>query len=156
MFARFLRDWNFLKWYFVFVMTVILFRHMKLTQQQQDMLWGEDGPYSQIHLIIETRILDNQITRTFVLVEVDINPFTFRYLRKHKSLFADDPRIQQLLDHADYRGKKFGYVSSAFMAELKGDNVFNEAQECVEYCKDTIIKMHSFVMNVIPNRKNNS
>ena len=31
---------------------------MQLTPKQIDELWGETGPYSQVQLIIETRILD--------------------------------------------------------------------------------------------------
>lgn len=39
---------------------------MKLTPKQTDGLWGETGPYSQVQLIVETRILNNSVSRVFV------------------------------------------------------------------------------------------
>ncbi|MBU0578536.1 hypothetical protein KKE34_01495 [Patescibacteria group bacterium] len=38
---------------------------LKLTQKQRDQLWGLDGPYSEAKLIIETRILDDTVSRVF-------------------------------------------------------------------------------------------
>jgi hypothetical protein len=39
---------------------------MNLTIKQITELWGEDGPYSEARLIIEHRILDDSISRTFL------------------------------------------------------------------------------------------
>ena len=128
---------------------------MPLTNRQIDQLWGENGPYSQVQLIIETRILDEQVTRVFANVETDVNPFTFRYIKKNRDKFADDQKIQQLLDHSDYRGQDFGYVSLAYseQLDLQGSSLAG-AQFAVERCKETIIKMHRFVMEnvVLPPR----
>ena len=55
---------------------------MKLTKIQSDKLWGEDGPYSEVHLIIETRILDDKVTRKFIIVEQNINPLSFEILKR--------------------------------------------------------------------------
>jgi N-acetylneuraminate synthase/sialic acid synthase len=62
---------------------------MKLNEKQIDALWGVDGPYSQVHLIVETRILDDRVSRIFVLVEASINPFTFELVQRHRERFAD-------------------------------------------------------------------
>ena len=90
----------------------------KLTQRDYDRMWGEDGPYSQVRLCEETRILDDSISRVFLVVEAEINPFTFEYIQKNRKKFENDEIINQLLDHAEYRGK-FGYVVSAGEVELR-------------------------------------
>lgn len=120
---------------------------MKLTQQQVDRLWGETGPYSQTNLTIQTRILNDTISRVFLIVEVDINPLTYELVKKHRAQFSDDSKILQLLDHAEYRGQEFGYVASAFEAEYKNESVMREAQERLKYTIETLIKMHKFVMS---------
>lgn len=40
---------------------------MKLTEKQREKLWGESGPYSQVNLKIENRILDDSLSRVFVM-----------------------------------------------------------------------------------------
>lgn len=122
---------------------------MKLTQGQIYKLWGETGPYSQVNLIIQTRILDNRISRVFLVVEADINPLTYELVKKYRAQFADDPQILPLLDHADYRGQKFGYVVSVFQDEYRNENVMREAQRQLKYTNEALIKMHEFVMDVI-------
>lgn len=122
---------------------------MKLTPKQIDKLWGETGPYSQSNLTIQTRILDDRISRVFLVVEVDINPLTFELIKKHRANFMDDQKVLQLLDHAEYRGQEFGYVVSAFEAEYRNESVMREAQNRLEYTTETLIKMHKFVMNLI-------
>lgn len=121
---------------------------MKLTKSQKDKLWGEDGPYSQVQLIIETRILDDSISRIFVLVEVHINPLTFEIIKENRDQFKDDKMIQQIIDFSEFRGDEFGYVSCAFQKQhtLK---VLKEANHHLEYAEMTIIKMHKFVMDLL-------
>ncbi len=128
---------------------------MKLTKNQRDKLWGEDGPYSEAQIIIEERILDDFVTRIFVSVEVHINPFTFELIKKNRNLFADDIMIQQLLDHSDFRGQSHGYVSCAFRNEYRDEDVMREAKEHLKYARDTIIKMHKFVLHLICSRSTN-
>ncbi|MBI5619480.1 hypothetical protein HY950_00785 [Candidatus Gottesmanbacteria bacterium] len=111
-----------------------------------DRLWGGDGPYSEAHLIVETRILDDRVSRIFIVVEVSINPYTYECIRAHRTLFKSDEMIQQLLDHSEYRGQPDGYVSMAFIDEYRDSEVMEMAQEAIGRCKDTIIKMHKFVM----------
>ena len=122
---------------------------MKLTQKQRDQLWGESGPYSEAKLIVETRILDNLVSRIFVVVEVTINPLTFEIISQNKKQFKDDPMITQLIEHSEDRGQNFGYVSMAFMGEYLDESVMKEAKKALEYAKKTIIKMHKFVMDLL-------
>ncbi|PIZ73020.1 hypothetical protein COY07_02450 [Candidatus Peregrinibacteria bacterium CG_4_10_14_0_2_um_filter_43_11] len=122
---------------------------MKLTQKQRDQLWGEVGPYSEAKLIIETRILDDRVSRVFVVVEVAINPLTFEIISKNKRQFMDDPMITQLIEHSENRGQNFGYVSMAFMGEYLDESVMKEAKKAIEYAKKTIVKMHKFVMDLL-------
>lgn len=124
---------------------------MKATRRSQqhtiaDRLWGGDGPYSEAHLIVETRILDDRVSRMFVIVEVCINPYTYECIHAHKALFKSDEMIAQLLDHSEYRGQAEGYVSMAFCDEYTNVQIMEDALEAVERCKHTIIKMHLFVI----------
>lgn len=113
------------------------------------MLWGVSGPYSEAKLIKEARIMDDEVSRVFLTVEVAINPTTFELVERHRGSkeFNDDVMIQQLLDHADYRGPKFGYVSMAFSAEYDGEvDIMVNAEHALSYAKESVIKMHTFVM----------
>ncbi len=124
---------------------------MKLSQKQIDKLWDETGPYSQANLTIQTRVLDDRISRVFLVVEADINPLTYELVKKHRGQFADDLKVLQLLDHAEYRGQVFGYVVMAFESEYRNEGVMREAQERLKYTTETLIKMHKFVMGLIKN-----
>lgn len=122
---------------------------MKITKKQRDKLWGETGPYSQANLIIQTRILNDKISRVFLNVEADINPLTYEIVKQNRSKFKDDIMIQQLLDHAEYRGQEFGYVVSAFEGEFVNEDVLKEAKQRLKYTEDNLIKMHKFVMDLL-------
>jgi len=124
---------------------------MKLTKKQKDMLWGETGPYSQANLTKQVRILDDEISRVFLVVEVEINPTTFEIVEKHRNddEFKNDIKIQQLLDYSDFRGPNFGYVSMAFEGEYVDSGVAFNAEASLKYAQDSIIKMHKFVMDKI-------
>ena len=124
---------------------------MRLTDKERDQLWGEDGPYSQTNLMIQERILDDGVSRVFIEVTVDINPFTYRLIEKNRKEFADDEMIRQLLDHSDWRGQKFGYVSRAFCREYTDEKVMKEAKVHLKYARATVIKMHKYVMKIIAN-----
>lgn len=127
---------------------------MELTQKQRDKLWGEVGPYSQANLTLETRILDDKVSRVFIEVEVNINPLTYEIIKQNIKQFKNDPMITQLIAHAENRGQEFGYVSCAFSREYKEESVMEEAKKCLEYSKKTIIKMHQFVMDLLDIPKN--
>ena len=124
---------------------------MKLNKKQRDMLWGDRGPYSQANLIRQVRILDDRISRIFLVVEVDINPTTFEMVQKFRDndKFKNNIIIQQLLETAEYRGPSFGYVSVAFEREYTDEMVMWSAEDALKYSQENIIKMHKFVMNKI-------
>ncbi len=119
-----------------------------LTQQQIDDLWGGTGPYSQAHLIKEERILDDSLSRVFLIVEVDINPTTFEFIRDHRNdaELADDEEIQQLLDHSEDRRPFSGYVSMSFMGEYRDETVLEMAELVLVRSRAMIVKMHRYFM----------
>lgn len=122
---------------------------MKLTQKQRDKLWGEDGPYSEACLIFESRILDDSISRIFVVVEVHVNPFTYETIKHNRDEFANDIHVQQLIDHSEFRGEPFGYVSCFFREEYNGKNILEDANIALGYAEKTVIKMHKFVLKLL-------
>lgn len=129
---------------------------MKLTNKQQDKLWGETGPYSQVNLKFENRILDDSLSRVFIIVEVEINLFTFEMVKKHRVKFKENKLIQDFLDHAEYQGEEYGYVDYVFMEELaqEGDMHVNDrpidaAHEVLAVAQKSVIEMHEFVMELI-------
>jgi len=123
----------------------------KLTKKQIEMLWsgGGKGPYSQAKLIKEVRILDDRVSRIFLVVEVEINPTTFELVEKHRNdkEFKNDIVVQQLLDYSEYRGPEFGYISMAFQREDTDERMVIEAELALQRSQDTIIKMHQFIIN---------
>ncbi len=124
---------------------------MKLNKKSSDKLWGETGPYSQVNLIMQERILDDKVSRVFAIVEVEINPLTFEIIKQNRKadIFKNDIKIQQLLDTAEYRGIAFGYVSSAYEKQLTGPEIMKEAEKSLDYTRKTVIKMHKFVMDLL-------
>lgn len=118
----------------------------KLTPQDYEHMWGEDGPYSQVRLCEETRILDDSVSRVFLVVEAEINPFTFEYVQTHRQKFINDEPVLQLLDHAEYRDK-FGYVVSAGEVELKDEEAVRFARKQTDATIQTLIRMHTFVID---------
>jgi len=125
----------------------------KLTPKDFDRMWGEDGPYSQVRLCEETRILDDSVSRIFLVVEVEINPFTFEFVRERRKRFAQDEPVLQLLDHAEYRGK-FGYVVSAGEVEMRDEGSVRFARRQADTAIRTLIRMHAFVMDECGLREN--
>lgn len=121
----------------------------KLSQTQIDKMWGDDGPYSQANLIVQTRILDDRVSRVFVEVEVEINPLTYEIIKQNIKQFKNDPSITQLIAHSDFRGQDYGYVSSAFSCEYRDESVMKEAKNALDYSKKAIIKMHKYVMDLL-------
>lgn len=121
-------------------------KNKKLTSVDFGKMWGGDGPYSQVNVIEQTRILDDSISRVFLVIEAEINPFTFEYIKKNRKKFENDEVVLQLLDSAEDRGK-FGYVIGAGEVEItaKGARLFAEKQRDVTI--EALIRMHAFVLN---------
>ena len=126
-------------------------KNRKLTKKQIDLLWssGGGGPYSQANLIKQVRILDDSVSRVFLVVETEINPTTFEIINENRnsSEFKNDIMIQQLLDKAEYRGPQFGYVVAAFEEKYASDEVMVRAEYTLKYVQECIIKMHKYVMD---------
>jgi hypothetical protein len=122
---------------------------MKLNKKDIDMLWGKTGPYSEAKIIINTRILDDSVSRVMVEVEGNINPTTFKIIKKNRKKFLDDQMICEILDTAVYQDEKFGYLIAASYEEYDGPATMALAQTRVEYMKKAIIRMHHFVMDYL-------
>jgi hypothetical protein len=125
---------------------------MNLNEKQQEELWGGEGPYSEVKLLTETRILDDSVSRAFVLVETNINPFTYRMIKKNREDFADDEEVQVLLDNASYQGIENGYLIYSFREQIVSKDTMKRAQEAVEDTKKTVIRMHKYVLKKINER----
>jgi len=115
-------------------------------------MWGEDGPYSQVRLCEETRILDDSVSRIFLVVEAEINPFTFEHVQKCRQQFASDEPVLRLLDHAEYRDK-FGFVVSAGEVELENEESRKFARKQADMTTGTLVRMHAFVIDECGLRK---
>lgn len=126
----------------------------KLTRKDFDCMWGESGPYSQVRLCEETRILDDSVSRVFLVVEAEINPFTFEYVQKHRQRFAHDEPVLQLLEHAEYSDES-GYVVSAGEIELRDEDSYQFARKRADMTIQTLIRMHAFVIKECGLGKNN-
>jgi hypothetical protein len=118
----------------------------KLSKKDLEKLWGEDGPYSEVSTIEQTRVLDNRISRVFLVTEAKINPFTFEYVLKHRDFFKNNEPIQQLLDNAEYQGPALGYVVSAGEEELIDKRSFEVVSEYKKILLHSVMLMHDFVM----------
>ena len=130
---------------------------MRLTQKQRDQLWGEDHPYFQVQAIPETRILGDKVSRVFMVVEVSVNPFTVNLIRKNPRVFADNQEIQQFIEHAEFRGQHDGYVSCAFIEEMRDDAVIRAAEKRVHECERMVLHvcmiLYCHILNVHKMRK---
>lgn len=110
-------------------------------------LWGEDGPYSQAQLITEVRILDDRISRSFVIVSININPCTMKLVRKHIDLFKDDELVFGIATNAVYEGPSHGYALYLFEQEYVNEKVVKNAKVVLDHVNGAIIRMHKFVMD---------
>jgi len=125
---------------------------MDLTAKQAAELWGEDGPYSEARYLIEHRILDDSVSRIFLRVEVNINPFTYKIVKKNKKEFINDEMVQKILDNSRYLGFKNGYIAVPFEAKFMVDDdavVVKEARVILEETKQAVIRMHKYVIKTI-------
>lgn len=125
---------------------------MELTAKQIKELWGEDGPYSEARFLIEHRILDDAVSRIFLRVEVNINPFTFKIIKKNRKEFIDDEMVQKLLDNSHYLGFKDGYIAIPFEGKFLIDDdadVIKEGREILEETKQAVIRMHKYIIKMI-------
>lgn len=121
----------------------------QLSQKDFEDLWGEGGPYSQAHLVTEERILDYSVSRTFLYVQAFINPFAFRFVKKNKKYFANDPMVQHILHMAEYKGHEEGFVSVVHGDQWVDEKDMDNAKKILVEVRQAIIRMHRFVMDCI-------
>lgn len=57
--------------------------------------------------------------------------------------------IQDLLDHSDDWGQSHDYVSCAFSQEFTDKKVLKQAERYALYAKNTVIKMHKFILSLL-------
>ena len=104
-------------------------------------------------MILNTRILDDGISRVTVEIDGNINPTTFKIVKKNKKVFAKDPVIIDLLESARYEGTDWGYHVSLGYEELRtyedGEKVMDRARNKLQILKDAIIRMHEFVLDYL-------
>lgn len=127
---------------------------MKISKNDREMLWGKSGPYSEAKIVLNVRILDDRVSRVMIEVEANINPTTFKIVKKNIDLFADNPIITQLVANARYMGKQYGYLVSADRPEeFIGPKPLERAQKKLNYTEEAIIIMHKFVMEYLKSEK---
>ncbi len=54
---------------------------MNISDKDREMLWGEDEPYSEAKIVMNTRILGDHVSRVMLEVEGNINPTTFKIIK---------------------------------------------------------------------------
>jgi len=118
---------------------------MALDKKTSEELWGEEGPYSQVQVLKEIRILDDKVTREFYYVYANINPATHKILKKNKKKIKED-FIHEFLRDAEFKSKKEGYVWW-----LYGQEVYNSrgANQMAKKMSEMVIKMHNLVMELL-------
>jgi len=128
---------------------------LKITKKQRQMLWWEEWPYSEAKIIFETRILDDAVSRTFINVEVSINPTTFEICKQNLKKFTKNKMISDLIKSADDRWERFWFVAMSFSSEYDRDDIEDEievlqkAKIALGYSEKTIIEMHNFVIDFL-------
>jgi hypothetical protein len=125
----------------------------KLSKQQQDKLRWETGPYSEVSIKIEDRLLDNYSSRQFVSVYTNINPLTYEIAKQNIASFDD--RIQELLMTAQFEWQKHWYVVYSFKEQVDYENindilpVLKRAQRAKQIMTIDVINLHYFVMDLL-------
>lgn len=122
---------------------------MKLSAKQISELWDEAGPYSEANIKIQTRILEDSVSRVFIIVETNINPLTYKIISQNIARFKNDSVINTLINSAEYMGEDFGYVSDIFVQEYVSEKTMKEANKHLKNANKAIIEMHRFVMDLL-------
>lgn len=118
----------------------------KLTQFDKKRMWGEEGPYSETHIKTQSRILGVSVSRVFLVVEAQINPFTFEYVEKNLDLFPVDHPVHDLVKNASYEGENYGYVVQSGQEEFIDQQSLRLVHNYLEKLTDVVIDLHEFVI----------
>ena len=113
-----------------------------LTRQEIDGLWGEGGPYSQVQVIREIRILDDSISRVFHHVTANINPTTYKALNKRMGKIRDQ-EILVCLAEAEFISPDEGYQWTAYGESSESPR---DANRIARRVVDVVSRMHRLVM----------
>ncbi len=115
---------------------------MAMTPEQMDGLWGDGGPYSQVQVIREVRILDDRVTRTFFYVKANVNPTTYATLKAMEGRL-EDAEILDFLRDATFVSDEEGYEWAVYGGEA---DTAARANRVADRVREAIIRMHHLVM----------
>ena len=119
---------------------------VQLTPEIQEGLWSPEGPYSQARTEIETRILNDQISRTLYYVYVQINPTTVELLKKHKAQVKDKEILKLLEEARPAEAEGQGYV---WWASERLEDQPELAEQAHIKAVELTIKLHNQVMSLL-------
>ncbi len=114
----------------------------QLTKREAAGLWGDGGPYSEVRIMRQVRILDDSVSRTFHYVTAVINPTTFRLLRSLRTEIQD-LQILECLDGAEFASQEQGYEWTAPLGDSASPAQVDRVAVDLE---QMIIRMHRLVM----------
>jgi hypothetical protein len=114
----------------------------QLQPQEIADLWGDEGPYSQVQVIREIRILDDSVSRVFHYVTANINPTTFRILQELKGRIQH-PGILACLAEGKFVSPEDGYEWTAYGECSDSPRTANKVAKQIA---ELIIRMHHMVM----------
>jgi len=120
-----------------------------MTKKQIDELWGDGGPYSQVNLIFENRILDDKEARKYYYVQAEINPLTFETVKDGLDDFRDDEWVMAICETGEEREDENGYNAYPFRMQNTDKNDLREAEKSLEEIKKAVIRMHKYTMEVL-------
>jgi hypothetical protein len=91
-----------------------------------------------------------------MFVEANINPLTFEIIAKNVDKFDEEDKVADLVELADFRGDRFGYVVGfppVFEVDPDDKKMMNHARRDLEpfrkEAEKLMIKFHMFVMNLL-------
>ena len=125
---------------------------MNLSQEQIEKLWGDGGPYSQVNLVFENRILDESEARRYYYIHVEINPLTFEIVEKNLDDFQNDKEVMGIYETHEEREDGNGYNAYPFRVQVVDEeDDKKEAQKALVEIKKAVIRMHKYAMKVLSN-----
>jgi hypothetical protein len=116
---------------------------MALTPEQKQSLWGDEGPYSQVQVIREVRILHEGLGRTFFYVKANVNPTTYHTLKAMEAQI-EDQEVLDFLKDAAFVSDDEGYEWHVYGQEAMTPRGANRMADQVT---DVVLRMHRLVMD---------
>ena len=118
---------------------------MEMTPDRMDGLWGDEGPYSQVQVVREVRILDDRVSRTFFYVKANVNPTTYDTLKAMEARI-EDGEIRGFLSEATFVSDEDGYEWTVYGQKALSPRGANRA---ADQATQAIIRMHQLVMKAL-------